>query len=219
MHLPHAPADLAAIACAYLLGAIPFGLLLVRLTKGIDVRSVGSGNIGATNAMRAGGRGLGLAVFVLDFLKGWVAASCVAPWIGAAEGSELHVLRVACGVAAVVGHCFPIYLRFKGGKGVATACGAVVALDPFVFLWGGAAWMAVATLTRFVSLASMVMVAAFLASAWFLRGGERPELALGIGILLALILYRHRSNISRMLAGTEPKLFSRSKRTPPGGEQ
>jgi acyl phosphate:glycerol-3-phosphate acyltransferase len=219
MHLPHAPADLAAIACAYLLGAIPFGLLLVRLTKGIDVRSVGSGNIGATNAMRAGGRGLGLAVFALDFLKGWIAASFVPPWIGSAGGSAFDALRVACGVAAVVGHCFPIYLRFKGGKGVATACGVVVALDPVVFLWGGAAWIAVVALTRFVGLASMGMVATFLAAAWILRADERPELAQGAGILLALICYRHRSNISRMLAGTEPKLFSGSKRAPPGGPQ
>jgi glycerol-3-phosphate acyltransferase PlsY len=218
MHLSHAPADLTAIACAYLVGAIPFGLLLVRLTKGIDVRSVGSGNIGATNAMRAGGRGLGLVVFALDFLKGWTAAAFVPLWVGSAGGSELDVLRVACGVAAVVGHCFPIYLRFKGGKGVATTCGAVVALDPVVFLWGGAAWIAVVALTRFVGLASMAMVATFLAAAWILRGGQRPELALGAGLLLALILYRHRSNISRMLAGTEPRLFSGPKR-PPGGPQ
>ena len=219
MHFPHAPADLAAIACAYLLGAIPFGLLLVRLTKGIDVRSVGSGNIGATNAMRAGGRGLGLAVFALDFLKGWTAAQWVAPWIGAAEASELDVLRVACGVAAVVGHCFPMYLRFKGGKGVATACGVVVALDPVVFLWGAAAWIAVVAVTQFVGLASMGMVAAFLAAAWILRADARPELAPGAALLLVLICYRHRSNISRMLAGTEPRLFSKSKRNPPGGPQ
>ena len=216
MPLPHAPADLAAMVCAYLLGAIPFGLVLVRLAKGIDVRSVGSGNIGATNAMRAGGRGLGLAVFVLDFLKGWVAASFVPLWIGAAGGSEFEALRVACGVAAVLGHCFPVYLRFKGGKGVATACGALVALEPVVFLWGGAAWIATVALTRYVGLASVVMLAACAAAAWFLRGGERPELALGAALLFALILVRHRSNISRMLAGTEPRLFG-PKRKGPGG--
>jgi glycerol-3-phosphate acyltransferase PlsY len=217
MPLPHAPADLVAIACAYLLGAVPFGLVLVRLALGIDVRSVGSGNIGATNAMRAGGRWLGLAVFVLDFLKGWLSAAGLAVWIGAAEGRELDVLRVACGAAAVLGHCFPIYLRFKGGKGVATACGAVVALEPLVFLWGGATWIAVVALTRFAGLASILMVAAFVAAAWILSGEERPELALGAGLLLALILYRHRSNISRMLAGTEPRLFSGSKGARPGG--
>lgn len=216
MPIPHAPADFAAIACAYLIGAIPFGLLIVRLALGIDVRSVGSGNIGATNAMRAGGRSLGLAVFALDFVKGFLAAAAVAPWIGAAEGRELDVLRVACAVAAVLGHCFPVYLRFRGGKGVATACGALVALEPVVFLWGGAAWITTVALTRFVGLASVVMLAASAAAAWVLRGSEQPELALGAALLFALILVRHRSNISRMLAGTEPRLFG-PKRAGPGG--
>jgi glycerol-3-phosphate acyltransferase PlsY len=206
--LPHAPGDLAALAVSYLLGAVPVGLVLIRLVKGVDIRSVGSGNIGATNAMRAGGRPLGLTVFALDCLKGLAAAVWVAPGLGEAAGAGLDALQVACGAAAVGGHCFPIYLRFRGGKGVATACGALVGLDWRVFLWGGAAWLVTLALTRYVGLASMVMGATFVAAAWGLDGGERPALVVGAALLFVLILARHRSNISRMLAGTEPKLSS-----------
>jgi glycerol-3-phosphate acyltransferase PlsY len=215
--LPHAPGDLAALAVSYLLGAVPFGLVLIRLVKGVDIRSVGSGNIGATNAMRAGGRPLGLLVFALDCLKGWTAVVWLAPWLGAAGADGLDALRVGCGAAAVLGHCFPVYLRFRGGKGVATACGALVGLDWRVFLLGGAAWLVTVGLTRYVGLASMVMGAAFVAAAWALGGGERPELVVGAALLFVLILARHRSNISRMLAGTEPRLATRRRGGGGGG--
>lgn len=207
---------LPAIGVAYLLGSIPFGLVLVRLFKGIDIRSVGSGNIGATNAARAGGRALGLAVFACDLLKGWVAPALLAVHLAPLSGGSADDLtRVACGAAAVLGHCFPVYLGFRGGKGVATGCGALVALDYRIFLLGGAVWLVTAALTRFAGLASILMGLAFPIVAWRLHGQERPELVAGAGLLTLLILVRHRSNISRMLAGSEPRMFAR-KNTPPG---
>lgn len=192
-----------AIALSYLIGSIPFGLVLVRLVKGIDIRDVGSGNIGATNAARAGGRGLGLAVFFCDLAKGWIAPALFAAQLGRAGDDRL---AVACGAAAVLGHCFPLYLRFRGGKGVATGCGALVALDYRVFLAGGAVWILSAAATRYAGLSSILMGAAFPLAAWWLLGDTRPEVAVGAVLLTALILLRHRSNISRMLAGTEPKM-------------
>lgn len=193
----------AAIALSYLVGSIPFGLVLVRLVMGIDIRSVGSGNIGATNAARAGGRALGLTVFLCDFAKGWLAPAVLARELGRAGDDRL---AVACGAAAVLGHCFPLYLRFRGGKGVATGCGALVALDPRIFLAGGAVWIATAAATRYAGLASILMGVAFPVAAWWLAGEKRPELVWGAGLLTVLILLRHRSNISRMLAGTEPRM-------------
>lgn len=196
----------AAIALSYLVGSIPFGLVLVRLVVGVDIRDVGSGNIGATNASRAGGRGLGLAVFACDLAKGWVAPVVFAAQLGRAGDDRL---AVACGAAAVLGHCFPLYLRFRGGKGVATGCGALVALDYRVFLAGGAVWLATAAVTRYAGLSSILMGATFPLAAWWLAGETRPELAVGAGLLTVLILVRHRSNITRMLAGTEPKMGAR----------
>jgi len=197
------PTPWVAVAVSYLVGAIPFGLVLVRLFKGIDIRSVGSGNIGATNAARAGGRGLGALVFLCDLGKGWVAPAVFAPWLATA-GDD--VAAVACGAAAVLGHCFPVWLRFRGGKGVATGCGALVALEPLIFLAGGAVWLATVAATRYVGLASILMGVAFPVAAWFLVGEARPALVWGAALLTVLILARHRSNISRMRAGTEPKM-------------
>jgi len=215
--LPHAPGDLLALGLSYLLGAVPFGLVLIRLVRGVDLRTIGSGNIGATNAMRAGGKPLGLLVFALDCLKGWAAVAWIAPGLGAAGPDGLDALRVGCGAAAVLGHCFPAYLRFRGGKGVATACGALVGLDSRVFLAGGAVWLVTAALTRYVGLASIAMGAGFVAAAWLLDAAERPELVVGAALLFVLILARHRSNITRMLAGTEPKAFAARSRGGQGG--
>jgi acyl phosphate:glycerol-3-phosphate acyltransferase len=202
-------AALPAIVASYLLGSVPFGLVFVRLVKGIDIRTVGSGNIGATNAARAGGRTLGVLVFLCDLLKGWVApaifATRLAPWT---IGEPGDLTAVACGAAAVLGHCFPIYLRFKGGKGVATGCGALIALDPQTFVWGAAVWIATVALTRYAGLASILMGCTFPVAAWLLFGPSRPELTLGALLLTVLILVRHRSNIARMLAGTEPRMFA-----------
>jgi glycerol-3-phosphate acyltransferase PlsY len=115
------------------------------------------------------------------------------------------------GAAAVLGHCFPVYLRFRGGKGVATACGALVGLDPVVFLAGGAAWLVLMAQFRYTSLAWMAMAATFAAAAWLRSAAGRREVFLGALLLALLIVVRHRSNIGRMLAGTEPKAGRRSR--------
>lgn len=187
-----------ALALSYLLGAVPFGFVLARL-RGIDLRTVGSGNIGATNAMRALGKPLGVLAFVLDFAKGVVPVLVLA-------GSD-PALRVACGGAAVVGHVWPVYLRFKGGKAVATSFGAITALDPLVALGGLAAWFATLYFTRYVSLASIAMAGGFLLASLARAPGRAGggAVAGGCAALLVLILVRHRSNMARIRAGVEPK--------------
>ncbi len=206
-----------AIIASYLLGSIPFGLLIVRWLKGVDVRQVGSGNIGATNAARAAGRGAGIAVFLLDGGKGALAAASMPALGRALFGTEPtrigpEALAVACACAAVAGHCFSLFLGFRGGKGVATGCGALLALDPRLFLAGGLVWLATMLLTRWVSLASMAMGLAFPIAAWWLGGPARTPHTLGTALLAILILARHRSNIMRLVAGTEPKAFSKRTR-------
>ncbi len=202
--LPTSGAQWLALLAAYLLGSIPFGWILVRTLKGIDLRSVGSGNIGATNAMRVLGRPLGILCFALDFAKGYLPVRFFAQW--AVDGpEELPLLRVACGAAAVLGHVFPIYLRFRGGKAVATGCGGIVAIDPMLFVIGGIAWLVVLATTRYVGLASMVMGIAWTIAA-ALRAPTKPygsEFVVATAVLAGLILWRHRANIRRMLDGTE----------------
>lgn len=191
------------IVASYLLGAVPFGLVIARLFKGVDLREVGSGNIGATNTIRAVGKPLGITAFVLDFAKGWAPVYLFVPLL-LPDVAEPMLLRVACGTAAVVGHCFPIYLRFRGGKGVATGCGAITGVDPMVCVIGTVVWLVTIKGLRFVGLASMTMGLSFPISAWVLHRDERSFIA-GAGLLTLLILVRHRANIARMLAGTEPR--------------
>ena len=192
-----------AVVLSYLLGSIPWGLVLVRVFAGRDLRQFGSGNIGATNAMRAAGKPVGLAVFALDFLKGWVAIAVFARWVAGADA--LSWWAVACGAASVLGHCFPIWLGFKGGKGVATGCGALVAIDPLIWVYGGVVWLASLVGLRMVSLASILMGLAFPIAAWLRTA--RAEPTVGAALLAILILVRHRSNMARIMAGSEPKVF------------
>jgi acyl phosphate:glycerol-3-phosphate acyltransferase len=180
---------------SYLLGAVPFGLVMCRLIKGVDLREVGSGNIGSTNAMRILGPPLGAVAFLLDFGKGFAPAA----WIASDDPRSM----VLCGAAAVIGHVWPVYLRFKGGKAVATGCGAIVAIDPLIFVGAGLAWLAILLLSGYVSLASIAMGLAFPALA-FLRD-QPTSVILGTGALTLLILIRHRSNIARLLAGEETR--------------
>ena len=200
--LPPAPVWGATLV-SYLLGAVPFGLLMARSLKGVDLRTVGSGNIGATNAMRVLGKPLGLLAFVLDLAKGFVPVLLLAPWAAGPEDEALA--RLLCGGAAVLGHCFPVYLRFKRGKGVATGCGAIVAVEPLVFLAGGLAWLVTVATTRFVGLASIVMGCTFPAAAAWLHPADGPFI-FGCGLLALLILVRHRANVGRMLRGEEPRI-------------
>jgi len=190
---------------SYLLGSIPFGLLLGFAVRGVDVRKTGSGNIGATNVGRALGRPWAFVAFALDFAKGWGPAFLI-PGLLPGEVTP-GALRALYGFAAVCGHVWPIYLGFRGGKGVATLCGAVVAIDPWLFVGGGAVWLLTLFLTRYVGLSSMMMGLSFpFLAAWHLR--EEPgvrEVVWGTAMLSALVFIRHRANIGRMLAGTEPK--------------
>jgi len=181
------------LLASYLVGAVPFGLLLCRVIKGVDLREVGSGNIGATNAMRVLGTPLGVVAFLLDFGKGYAPAAL----LGGGEPSW----QLLCGAAAVCGHVWPVYLRFRGGKAVATGCGVIVAIDPVIFLGAGVTWLVLLLLSGYVSLASVGMGVAFPVAA--LLRGHSLSVILGTGALTLLIVVRHRSNLARLLAGTE----------------
>jgi len=193
--------ELAALLIAYLLGTLPTGYLLTRFIAGVDLRSIGSGGTGATNAQRALGTRWGIIVLVVDLLKG-VAAILLARWLGVAE------LWVSlAGVAVVAGHCWPIWLRFRGGKGVATGAGAAFALSPWMLLLIPIMVIPIAT-SRYVSLGSVVAALStpvlFAVLAWVgAVSWETVVFGLAAG---AIIIYRHRSNIDRLRAGTERKL-------------
>lgn len=185
-------------AASYLLGAVPFGLLLARL-KGVDIRKVGSGNIGATNVMRSVGKPWGIATFALDALKGFVPAF-IFPRC-AAEAPE--ALPIVCAFAAILGHNFPIWLGFKGGKGVATSAGALLGLAPAAAGLGLATWAVVFFTTRYVSLASIVAAVAIPAAGWWMYRARGWILPTFLTVLATLIIVRHKGNIQRLLAGTE----------------
>ena len=196
------------VLAAYLIGSIPFGLLIGKL-NGKDVRKEGSCNIGATNVTRVVGKWWGKLCFLCDFLKGFLPVFIM---MRLYPGDGLSAALTA--LAVVLGHVFPVYLGFKGGKGVSTAAGAALALCPFAVLIAGAVWVLVFLTSRYVSLASLSAAAALPVSAWLLHFFAGVELPLPIGILLivlaVLTFWRHRSNITRLLNGTESR-FERKK--------
>ena len=185
---------LAPVA-GYLCGSIPFGLLLTRAAGLGDVRKIGSGNIGATNVLRTGNKGLAAATLLLDALKGLLPAL-----IAARYGAGLGALA---GFGAFVGHLFPVWLGFKGGKGVATYLGVLIGLAWNVALIFAAVWLLVALLFRYSSLAAL---AACVAVPVALAVLGRHEFALAFAFMSVLVFYRHRANISRLRAGTEGKI-------------
>jgi glycerol-3-phosphate acyltransferase PlsY len=201
---------------AYLIGAIPFGYLIFLAVKGIDIREVGSGNIGATNVGRNLGFRYFLLVFALDLLKGFLPTWGIPEALralGASPGPELPVLVA---LAAILGHNFPVYLRFRGGKGVATSLGALLALDPLACGAAAVGFFAVFALTRFVSLSSIAGALAFVAGRLALVSApwspeDRPVTMLAVGIALLLII-RHHRNLARIVAGTEPRVPLRKQR-------
>ena len=186
----------AAFAFGYLLGSIPFGLVITRLAGTQDLRTIGSGNIGATNVLRTGRKELAALTLVLDALKG-TAAVLIADRYG---GQDLAVLAA---LGAFLGHLFPVWLRFKGGKGVATYIGLLVALAWQATIVFGLVWLVVAALTRYSSLAGLVASLATLLFLWF--DGYLQELQL-FGLLTVLMWAKHHHNIARLLAGTESKI-------------
>ena len=198
--------QLLALVAAYGIGSFPSALLVGRWRAGIDVRGHGSGSAGATNVQRQLGWGPALLVLALDVAKGWVAAGPLASW---AAGDGSGWLRVSIGFAAVAGHVWPLFARFRGGKGVATGAGALLALEPLVCA-GACAVFAVALATvRRVSAASLIAAFAVLPSFW-LAGliRELPPVVEHVafaGALLVLLVWTHRDNLRRLLAGVEPR--------------
>ena len=196
---------LLVAAGAFVLGSIPTGYLVAR-AKGVDIRQHGSGNIGATNVFRTLGKPLGILVFFLDALKGFAAV-----WLARHFGGESDWTGIIAGVAAIAGHNYTPWLGFKGGKGIATSAGVLLALMPLAVLAIAAVWAALFFATRYVSLASIGAAAALpvaVAALWFTgRDGNAPLLGFSV-LIAALAIWRHRSNIQRLLAGTEHR-FSR----------
>lgn len=189
----------------YLLGSLPLGFLLARQVGGVDLRQVGSGNVGATNSYRSAGWGLGITVMVVDVAKG-AGAVLLAARAGAGEGGT-----VLAGVAAVVGHVFPVWLAGRGGKGVATACGVFAVLAPVATAVAAVTFVAGVVASRVVSVGSLLAVLALPSAA--LVDGSSGTVATGAAVAAALIVWRHRENIHRIRAGTERRLA----RSSPGG--
>jgi glycerol-3-phosphate acyltransferase PlsY len=187
----------------YMLGSIPFGYLLVRARSGGDVRAMGSGNIGATNVARTAGISIGLATLLLDAGKGYFAV-----WLaGHFSGSNIRIMMYA-GLAAIVGHVFPVWLKFSGGKGVATALGVFLMISWAAVAAAVAFFAIVVLFWRYVSLASVSAAAALPLLVYLLYApGHAPPVAVTAGTLLAaaLVIVKHRQNIERLMAGTEPR--------------
>jgi glycerol-3-phosphate acyltransferase PlsY len=188
---------------AYLSGSVPYGLLLTRLLAGVDVRTVGSGNIGATNAARAGGRKLGLLVLALDVAKAVVPILVARALLRDAPRAELSLTAVA--VAAFAGHVYPVWLRFKGGKGVATGLGIFAVLAPWAALAGVVAYAGVYGATRMSSLGSLAGTIVCCSATFVVRGAASPVPWAGLFIAL-VVVWRHRENIRRLLRGEERKM-------------
>jgi len=191
-----ATAMLAALVGGYLLGAVPFGVLLARIMGLGDLRQVGSGNIGATNVLRTGNKLAAGLTLLFDAAKGAVAVLIAAYLVGA-DAAQL------AGLGAFLGHLFPVWLGFRGGKGVATFLGLLLALGPVAGLAACATWLVVALVARISSLAALVSVASAPIWLWFL--GPRQAVALTL-VLAALVWLRHKDNITRLLAGTETRI-------------
>ena len=208
---------------SYLLGSIPFGYLLVRIFRGQDVRQTGSGNIGATNVARTGSKGLAVATLLLDALKGYAAVAFAFRLAGShrfesgvstsiydrgqsmMDGQTVFLLAALAAFCAILGHMFTVWLRFKGGKGVATAVGAFAGLAPRAIVVALVLFVIVVAVTRYISLGSMVAAGVFPLLVWWLNPAERTTapILLLIAASSFLIIIRHRDNIRRLLAGTE----------------
>ena len=190
----------AALVGGYLLGSIPFGWVLTRLAGLGDIRAIGSGNIGATNVLRTGRKGLAAATLALDAVKGTVAVLIGANW-----GPDIAHLA---GTGALLGHLFPVWLGFRGGKGVATALGTILAVAWPVGVAACATWLAVAAVFRYSSLAALSALALSPAYAWWLRGDL--QLVQMFAFFAVLVWARHHANIRRLLTGAEPKIGRKS---------
>ena len=187
-----------ALVLGYLLGSIPFGIILTRLSGGPDLRSIGSGNIGATNVLRTGNKKLAALTLLGDMLKGTAAVLLAAALLGGREAG------LVAGLGAFLGHLFPVWLRFKGGKGVATFLGILIALKSSIALIFAALWLSIAYLTRYSSLSALI--ASLLTPLLLLFWVRDAKAAALMTVLAVLLWFMHRENIARLLAGREGKI-------------
>ena len=193
---------------SYLLGSVMGSLVIARLTGGADIRTLGSGNAGATNALRTQGKKVGLAVLAIDLAKGWIATGVLAPWVlPAVIPSPAAPLALwcapLCGIAVMLGHVYPIWYGFRGGKGVATLLGAVLGINGWLLLPMLLTWLVAVIVFGYVGLAS-ILAAVALAVAIAVTSQSAPLIAFGI-VSMLLILYTHRTNLARMRTGTESR--------------
>lgn len=195
---------LLVVIIAYLIGSIPFGYLIVRAKGGGDVRDTGSGGTGATNVSRRAGKAAGVVTLILDALKGAIAVIIAQLML---KGDDTTWLPAAAAIAVIVGHVFPVWLKFRGGKGVATGVGVFLMLAPLAVLFAGVIFLAVVALTKYVSLGSILAAATIPVFVWLfvLEVDLKPLLAASITGAL-LIVFAHRGNIARLLSGTEPRI-------------
>ena len=196
---------------SYLIGSIPFGLLISK-SRGIDIRSVGSGNIGATNVFRSVGKTWGLLTFLCDALKGFIPAFLL-PILGNQMGYDFQGLEIGllCGCAAIAGHNWSIFLKFTGGKGVATTAGVLLGVAPAAVGIGLVTWLLLLLSTRYVSVASMTAAIVVPAAAWWLYLKDGYLLPVVLSIIGLLMIWKHRTNIQRLLKGTEHRFNFRKK--------
>ncbi len=205
---------IVGIIISYLIGGIPFGYL-IAVIKGIDIRTEGSGNIGATNVGRVLGKKYGLIIFILDMLKGFIVVFFIPAFVSSAVNiltTTDNLLVVLCGFCAVLGHAFPVYLKFKGGKAVATSFGVFIWLVPISIAIAFGVWLLTVIVTRYVSLGSMIgslsLVGVIVIVVDSPFGDNIYLLAMSVAVAI-LIIARHTSNIQRIIAGTEKKVFSK----------
>jgi glycerol-3-phosphate acyltransferase PlsY len=193
------PMALASLAIGYLLGSIPFGLVLTRMAGLGDVRAIGSGSIGATNVLRTGNKKLAVATMLLDAFKGTVAALICRHLFG-------DDAAILAGFAAFIGHIFPVWLGFKGGKGVATYIGILLALAPLMVLLFAVVWIALAYFTRYSSLSALVATLVIPVALWILGP---DKIAAAMTLMTVIAWWKHKANIFRLMAGTESKIGSK----------
>ena len=185
---------------SYLCGAIPFGYLVAKLFKNVDIRTVGSKNPGATNVYRTISKPLGVLTLILDILKGFIPVYLVTILM-----PDFYWMTISVSFVTIMGHIFTVFLRFKGGKGVATACGAFLALNPLAILLCFVIFVVVLAISRYVSLSSIVAAIMLPISLYLLN--SLPEIVVFAGMMSILVIIRHMSNIKRLLNGTENKIF------------
>ena len=210
---------LVCAVAAYLLGSIPSGFLVAQ-ARGVDIRKVGSGNIGATNVVRTLGKGPGILVLLMDALKGWLSVAALPRVVLALlvpslsqEPLALETMQIIGGICAILGHNYTCWLQFKGGKGIATSAGVLLALVPWALLIILILWFVLFSTTRYVSLASIAASAALPLASWL----TQPSLTKVIvtGAMGALAIYKHKGNIQRLLEGTEPRFQRKSREGTP----